>query len=66
MAERIACLLCVGILLFGCSSVGVVHDYCFIAKPIYLLDREVGLISNETAKEILVNNETWSKLCRRK
>lgn len=39
------------------------HDYCQIAKPIYLQKGEAAKLSDATAREILTHNEQWSKIC---
>jgi len=47
----------------GCQSMGPVHDYCQIAKPIYLQKGEAAKLSDATAREILTANETYSHVC---
>lgn len=54
-----ACLMMM--LLNGCAVTG--HgSYCDIANPIYISDDDH--LTNDTARAILSNNETWRKLCR--
>lgn len=52
-------------LLTGCDPTKPVHDYCQLAKPIYLAKGEAAKLSDATAREILLNNETWAKVCKK-
>lgn len=57
-------LACVAIGLTGCSTITPIHDYCQIAKPIYLQKGEAAKLSDESAKAILAHDETWAKICK--
>lgn len=56
----------VALILFmpACSTVTTVSEYCLIAKPILLEKGEAAKLSDQTAREILIHNETWAKLCK--
>ena len=56
---RLVSLIAV-MLLSGCT--GGVNNYCLIAAPIYL--DEIDIITDETAKQILIHNETGEALCK--
>jgi hypothetical protein len=46
----------------ACSPTGrAINDYCLVAEPIYISKKD-GL-TNETARQVLQNNETGLKLC---
>lgn len=47
----------------GCATVTSVHDYCQIAKPIYLQKGEAARLSDSTARAILTHDETYDKVC---
>lgn len=47
----------------GCASISPVHDYCQLAKPIFLAKGEAQKLSDATDREILAHNETWAKVC---
>jgi hypothetical protein len=51
-------------LLTGCAATSQIHDYCQIAKPIYLQKGEAAKLSDATARQILAANETWAKVCK--
>lgn len=58
-------ILCLGLLITGgCATTLPVHDYCQIAKPIYLQKGEAAKLSDVTAKAILTHDETWAKICK--
>lgn len=60
--RSILCLMTMA-LCTGCQSLTPVHDYCQIAKPIFLSHGEAAKLSDATAREILTHNESGAKIC---
>jgi hypothetical protein len=56
-----ACLM--ALLLGACAKSGAATEaaYCSIASPIYISKQDS--LTDDTAKQILVHNEHWSRLC---
>ena len=48
-------------LLISCTPIGVGNSYCKIANPIWISSDDV--FTDETARQILLNNETYKALC---
>lgn len=49
-----------GLFLASCGIIGSGDD-CSWARPILVADEDV--LSEETARDILVHNEVWERLC---
>ena len=57
-----ACLL--ALLIIGCVDSGSgTGSYCLVYSPIYVAAEDV--LTTETAKQILVQNETYAQVCKR-
>jgi hypothetical protein len=57
-------LLTVTLCLPGCTAVGnATHDYCLLSGPIYVSKQDV--LTFDTEKQILIQNETYARLCGR-
>ena len=53
-------VLVLGLFLASCGIIGS-GDECGWARPILVGDEDV--LSEETARDILVHNEVWERLC---
>jgi hypothetical protein len=49
-------------LLTGCAATGPAIDPCGAWRPIYVSRADV--LTDETARQVLVHNETGRRLCR--
>jgi hypothetical protein len=57
-------LLAVTLSLPGCAAVGSgTRDYCMLSSPIYVSKQDV--LTFDTEKQILIQNETYARLCGR-
>jgi hypothetical protein len=49
------------LLLTGCATSGRAISYCDITGPVYISKKDQ--LTDETARQILLHNETWSRVC---
>ena len=63
LAAIFVLIILIACMMGGCSTITPVHDYCQLAKPIFLSKGEAAKLSDDTAKQILSLNETWALVC---
>ena len=65
MWKSLSSLCLTAMLISACSTTGSVQTddgYCALFKPVSLLKREVSVLSSETKRAILRNNEVYREL----
>lgn len=60
MLKMILIVLAAGLLSSGCATTGQNND-CLLFEPVYLSDTD--FLTDETARQILKNNETGREVC---
>tara|TARA_R110000744_G_scaffold131019_1_gene238994 strand:- start:292 stop:471 length:180 start_codon:yes stop_codon:yes gene_type:complete len=56
-------LTAISLLVVSCGTSISGNNYCNIASPIFLEEGDVDIISDNLAKDLLVHNSVYEKLC---